>query len=119
MSPVSRGRKPSKSKKSKKGKKPPARTTSSGWAKADRRESGVPSFRVPSPGVPRSPLEQLFGSLDAEHARWWQQSHERLIAASDSLLTAPGPRALEQAAAELIGAELYDAVREERAGLRF
>jgi hypothetical protein len=35
------------------------------------------------------------------------------------LLAAQGPRALEQATAELVGAELYDAVRDERSGLRF
>jgi hypothetical protein len=119
MSPVSRGRKPSKPKKSRKGKKPPARTTSSGWAKPAWRESAGPGFGVPGPGIQTSPLERLFGTLDDEHARWWKSSHERLIAASDCLLTAPGPRALEQATAELIGGELYDAVRGERAGLRF
>lgn len=51
--------------------------------------------------------------------QWWEPSHERLIAASGGLLATQGPRALEQATAELIGAELYDAVRDERSGLRF
>ena len=41
------------------------------------------------------------------------------MAASGGLLAAQGPRALEQATAELIGAELYDAVTDERSGLRF
>src|SRR4029453_8428675 len=67
----------------------------------------------------RLPLEELFGTLHDEHTQWWQPSHDRLIAASGRLLAAPGPRALEQATAELIGAELYDAVHGERAGLRF
>src|SRR4029453_6391825 len=67
----------------------------------------------------RLPLEELFGTLHDEHTQWWQPSHDRLIAASGRLLAAPGPRALEQATAELIGAELYAAVRDERAGLRF
>lgn len=114
MSPVSRGRKPKKSKKSKKGKKPPVRSISSGWARTARPESGGSA-----PSLPRSPLEQLFGALGDEHTQWWKPSHDRLIAASGALLAAPGPRALEQATAELIGAELYDAVLEERAGLRF
>jgi hypothetical protein len=42
-----------------------------------------------------------------------------VISASGTLLAAQGPRALEQATAELVGAELYDAVHEERYGLRF
>ena len=105
MSPVSRGR---KAKKAKKGKKPPARATSSGWGKAARREFGVSSSA--SAGFSR-PLDR--------YTQWWEPSHERVIAASGGLLAAPGPRALEQAAAELVGAELYHAVHEERYGLRF
>lgn len=116
MSPASRRRKPSKPKK---GKKPPARATNSGWAKPVRREPGDAVFGVSGPGAPRSPFEQLLVSLGDEHAQWWQSSYERLIAASDSLLSAPGPRALEQATAELIGGELYDALAEGRSGLRF
>jgi hypothetical protein len=112
MSPVSRGRKPKKSKKSKNGKKPPVRTISSGWARTSRRESGGSRPEV-------SPSGQLFGTPGDEYTQWWKSSHDRLIAASGALLAAPGPRALEQATAELIGAELYDAVHGERAGLRF
>lgn len=108
MSPVSRGRKP---KKAKKGKKPPARVTSSGWAKAAKREVG--GRRLAAPGASR---EEFFGSLD-RRPRWWEPSFDRLIAASDGLLAAQGPRVLEQAAAELIGAELHRAVRDERTGL--
>jgi hypothetical protein len=99
MSPVSRGR---RSKKAKKGKKPPPRVSSSGWGKAARREFGVSASR---------PLDR--------YTQWWEPSHERVMTASGGLLAAPGPRALEQATAELVGAELYDAVREERSGLRF
>jgi hypothetical protein len=117
MSPVSRGRKPKKSKKSKKsktGRKPPVRTISSGWAKTAR-----PAPGDPGPGVPGSPVGLILGALGDEHTQWWKPSHDRLIAASGALLAAPGPRALEQATAELMGAELYDAVLEERTGLRF
>jgi hypothetical protein len=110
MSPVSRGRKP---KKAKKGKKPPAHVTNSGWAKAARREFGGLSL-----GVPHSPLEEFFESLD-RRPPWWEPSFERLTAASVGLLTAQGPQALEQATAELIGAELYQAVCDEQTGLRF
>src|ERR1035441_7489517 len=108
MSPVSRGRKP---KKAKKGKKPPARVTSSGWAKAAKREFG--GLSLAAPGASR---EEFFGSLD-RRPRWWEPSFERLIAASDGLLAAQGPRVLEQATAELIGAELHRAVRDEHTGL--
>ncbi len=82
-------------------------------AKAAKREFGGLSL-----SVPRSPLEESFGSLD-RRPRWWAPSFERLIAASGGLLVAQGPRALEQVTAELIGAELYRAVHDEKTGLRF
>jgi hypothetical protein len=110
MSPVSRGR---KSRKAKKGKKPPVRVTASGGAKAAKREFGGPGL-----DVPRSASAKLSRPLD-RYTQWWEPSHERVMAASGGLLAARGPRALEQATAELIGAELYDAVRDERSGLRF
>ena len=69
-------------------------------------------------GEPRSPLNALLGQL-SDDPEWWQPAHERALAASDRLLKAQDPWALEQATAELIGAELYDALREERSGLRF
>lgn len=108
MSPVSRGRKP---KKAKKGKKPPARATNSGWAKPAGREFGGLDFLMPP-----SPLEGFLEGLDP-NPRWWKQSHDRVIAASGGLLAAQGPRDLEQATAELIGAELYRDVHEEKEGL--
>jgi len=106
MSPVSRDRKP------KKAKKPPAHVTNSGWAKPARRELGGLSL-----SVPHSPFEEFFGSLD-HRPPWWEPSFERLIATSVGLLAAQGPQALEQATAELIGAELHQAVRDEQTGLR-
>jgi len=63
MSPVSRGRKP---KKAKKGKKPPARVTNSGWAKPPRSELGPLIL-----SVPHSPLEEFFESLD-DRPPWWE-----------------------------------------------
>jgi hypothetical protein len=110
MSPVSRGR---KSRKAKKGKKPPARVTTSGWVKAPRREIG-------DPGRGESwPASAEFSRPFDRYTQWWERSHERVIAASSGLLAAQGPRALEQATAELAGAELYQAVRDEQFGLRF
>src|SRR5260370_35214104 len=110
MSPVSRGR---KSKKAKKGKKPPARVTSSGWGKAARREIGGHG-----PGAPWSASDE-FPRLLHRYTQWWEPSHERLIAASGGLLTAQGPRALEQAPAALVGAALYAAGGGDRSGPRF
>lgn len=108
MSPVSRGRKP---KKAKKGRKPPPRVTSSGWGTAARHESGALS-----PSLSSSPFEEFFERID-RRPPWWEPSFDRLIAASGDLLAMAGPRALEQATAELIGAELYRAVHEEETGL--
>jgi hypothetical protein len=108
MSPVSRGRKP---KKAKKGKKPPARVTSSGWGQAVRPELGALG-----PSLSSSPFEEFFERMD-RRPPWWQPSFDRLIAASGELLAMPGPRTLEQATAELIGAELYRAVHDEETGL--
>ncbi len=108
MSPVSRGRKP---KKAKKGKKPPARVTTSGWGKTARRDFGALDL-----GLPSSPLEEFFERID-RRPPWWEPSFDRLITASGDLVAVPGPRALEQATAELIGAELYRAVHDEETGL--
>jgi hypothetical protein len=102
MSPVSHGRK------AKKGKKPAARVTTSGWAKPARREFGDLSL-----SVPESPLKEFDYSPP-----WWTPSFDRVIAASAGLLAAQGPQALEQATAELVGAELYRVVHEEKTGFR-
>jgi hypothetical protein len=85
----------------------------SGWAKAARRAFGGPEL-----GMPRLSADEFTRPLD-RYTQWWEPSHERLIAASGGLLAAQGPRALEQATAELVGTELYNAVRDERSGLRF
>jgi hypothetical protein len=50
---------------------------------------------------------------------WWPAAHQRVLDGARGLSQARNPRALEQATAELIGAELYDAVREQRQGMRF
>ena len=103
MSPVSRGR---KSKKAKRGGKRPERAPGSGRVNAA--ELGLNGLRFAEPG---SPLDALLGSRD--EPEWWQSAHERVIDASGSLLALHGPRELEQATAELIGAELYDAMRDD------
>jgi hypothetical protein len=71
----------------------------------------------PSIREPKSPLDTPADRTD--DPEWWPPAHQRVITASHALLKAQNPRALEQATAELIGAELHDAVREKRPGWRF
>ncbi|HXL90069.1 MAG TPA: hypothetical protein VN969_14045 [Streptosporangiaceae bacterium] len=106
--PVSRGRK------AKKSKKRPQRTVVVRRAEPDAvfsKVSGSPLAEL------ADVLESLLGQGDVPE--WWGQSQERLIDASRGLLAATSPRTLEQAAAELIGGELYTAVTEGHSGLRF
>src|SRR6266700_1341595 len=86
---------------------------------ASRRSPVSPSGRVsarrPLPGeLPRSPLDDVL----LRHVRpdRFGPSHRRVLTASAALLRAGGPRALEQATAGLIGAELRNP---EVQGLRF
>jgi hypothetical protein len=50
---------------------------------------------------------------------WFATSIKAVLDGTDSLVGATGPRELEQATCELIGAQLYRAVYEERSGLSF
>lgn len=110
MSPVSRGRKPKKPKKSQRRKRP---APSPGSRRVNAAEPGLSGLST----SPRPRIDAFFGSPD--RPEWFAPSQERVLAASRGLLAARGPRALEQATAELIGAELHRAVRAERSGLRF
>jgi hypothetical protein len=67
--------------------------------------------------LPRSPLDDVL-TRQAQQVRpdLFGLSHRRVLAASAALLRSDGPRALEQATAELIGAELRSP---EVQGLRF
>ncbi|MGH3195880.1 MAG: hypothetical protein ACRDOH_09685 [Streptosporangiaceae bacterium] len=101
--PVSRGRKP---KKSSRAKRPTQR----------RSPAAGPSTAADPVTIelPSSPLNDLLRAY-AQPDRFGP-SHRRVLAASAALLRSQGPRALEQAAAELIGAELRNP---ELRGLRF
>ena len=57
--------------------------------------------------------------MEPERPAWFDRSIKAVIDQASILMTARGPRELEQATAELIGAELYRAVREEERGLWF
>ncbi len=113
MSPVSRGRKRKTSSKSKQGKKRPsasARVPTAGLGVADPRlDLGNLSI-----GLPQSLLNDPWAGR-AEPDRFGP-SQRRLLSVSDVLLQAQGPRMLEQATAELVGAELR---KPELGGLRF
>jgi hypothetical protein len=110
--PVSRGRKPKKSKK---------RPQRSGRTGSTARRVGTDAeFSKLAASPFRLPVDVLEGFLGQGRApEWWEPSHERMIDASGGLLAAASPRALEQAVAELTGGELYAAVSEGRSGLRF
>ena len=107
MSPRSRGRKPKKSGSSKRTSK--RRSPAAGRATAV--DPGYSGLRIE---LPRSPLNDVL----LRHVRpdRFGPSHRRVLTASAVLLRAGGPRALEQATAELIGAELRNP---EVQGLRF
>jgi hypothetical protein len=55
----------------------------------------------------------------APQPEWFDEAIESVLDGAEVLASAPGPRALEQLTAELLGAELYRAVVEESYGLRF
>jgi hypothetical protein len=107
MSPRSRGRKPKKSGKSKRTDKRPSPA-------AGRATAVDPGYSGLSIELPRSPLDDVL----TRHVRpdRFGPSHRRVLTASAALLRADSPRALEQATAELIGAELRNP---EVQGLRF
>lgn len=107
MSPRSRGRKPKKSGKPKRTNQRPS--PASGQATA-----AGPGYSGQRIELPRSPLDDVL----TRHAQPDQfgSSHRRTLTASAALLGADGPRALEQATAELIGTELRNP---EVQGLRF
>jgi len=108
MSPVSRGRKPKKRAKSKQRKRP-----APGSGPVNAAELGLSGLSTGG----RSRIDAFFGPPD--RPEWFTPSQERVLAASRGLLAARGPRALEQATAELTGAEFHRAVHAERSGLRF
>jgi hypothetical protein len=105
MSPVSRGRK-NKNKKSK--------TNSGSRVAAQRRTEGTPAE------APQSALAVLQSRLgQRQRPEWFDSSVKTVLDQADDVMAARGPRELEQATAELLGAELHRIVREERQGVWF
>jgi hypothetical protein len=60
-----------------------------------------------------SPFQRLMGGMEPERPDWFERSIKAVIDQAGILMIARGPRELEQATAELGGAELHRAVREE------
>jgi hypothetical protein len=101
MSPVSRGR---KTKKNKKGKNTRGRPTPSRFAAGF---DGTPADLLSLTGMGR------------QRPDWFGMSIGNVLDGADVVLAARGPRELEQATAELLGAEMHRAVHEEQQGLWF
>jgi hypothetical protein len=109
MSPVSRGRKATKSKKK----------------AVKRRGAAAPPLLLPNLATPggqqdaddgrlRSVLEVLASRVgNNSRPDWYDSSSKTVLDQADVLMTAQGPRELEQATAELLGAELYSLVHGE------
>lgn len=113
MSPVSRGRKPKKK--------------SGQAAKAKTRKN---TAAAPSPlgrSVFDEPLADAFDEFDGPRSpfntddppKWFDPAIDHILDQAEGLLAAQSPRELEQMVAELLGAELYRALNEERSGLWF
>ncbi len=103
MSPVSRGRK------SKKGK-----ATSGPRGTARRRTFGMQT------GQPRSAFTAMQSLLGPpQRPAWFESSSKAVLDRAGVVMAAQGPRELEQATAELLGAELHRVLREEREGMWF
>ncbi|MGH3693769.1 MAG: hypothetical protein ACRDRX_07225 [Pseudonocardiaceae bacterium] len=104
MSPVSRTRKTKKSK------------TSSGTRGAARRRT-----QATLTGPPRSAFAAMQELLLGPRQRpaWFDPSIKTVLDGAGVVMAARGPRELEQVTAELLGAELYHAVHEEREGMWF
>jgi len=103
MSPVSRGRKNKKSK-----------TTSSLRGTSHRRTYD------PQAAQPQSAFRALQALLGPpRRPAWFDSANKAVLDRAGVVMAARGPRELEQATAELLGAELYRVLREEHEGLWF
>jgi hypothetical protein len=101
MSPVSRGRKPKKSKNGSSGR------------------SGAGSSRAGGvrPGTAaKASLTDLF-SVSREEPAWFGPAITVVLDGSEAILTVEGPRALEEAVVELVGGQVRHAVRDVGRGL--
>jgi hypothetical protein len=108
--PVSRGRKG----------KPKSKSKAKKHQAAPKRPSVadvMPGDLVFDPGP--SPLGRLTSLMEPDRPAWFDVSIKIVLDQASVVLTARGPRELEQATAELLGAELHRALRDECRGLWF
>jgi len=103
MSPVSRGRKSKKSK-----------TTSSRRGAAQRRTQDVPTA---PPQSAFTVLQSLLGPR--QRPAWFDPAIKAVLDRAEVVMAARGPRELERATTELLGAELHRVLRDEREGMWF
>lgn len=119
MSPVSRGRKSKKQKRVQKSRQRSAR------AAVQREDTLVDLLAADSqPGQPSSGFRALAALVDQlagprERPAWFGPSIGRMLRQQDAVIAATCPRELEQAVAELAGAEVYWALNEAKRGLWF
>jgi len=118
MSPVSHGRTSKKQKKAQKSRQ------RSGRAVVQREDTqSVDLLPAGSqPGQPSSGFSVLSALVDLlagprERPAWFGPSIGRMLRQQDAVIAATGPRELEQAVAELAGAEVYWALNEAKRGL--
>ena len=117
MSPVSRGRTSKKQKKAQKSRQRSDRAVV-------QREDTQSCPCLPQPGQPSSGFSALSALVDQlagprERPAWFGPSVGRMLRQQDAVIAATGPRELEQAVAELAGAEVYWALNEAKRGLWF
>jgi hypothetical protein len=108
--PVSRGRKG----------KPKSKSKAKKHQAAPKRPSVadvMPGDLVFDPGP--SPLGRLTSLMEPDRPAWFDVSIKIVLDQASVVLTARGPRELEQATVELLGAELHRALRDECRGLWF
>jgi len=118
MSPVSRGRKSKKQKKAQQSRQRSAR------AAVQRKDTQFADLQAAGslPGQPSLGLRALAALADQlagprERPAWFGPSVGRMLRQQDPVIAATGPRELEQAVAELAGAEVYWALNEAKRGL--
>jgi len=115
---VSRGRKGKKQKKAQKSRQRSARVGLQDTRFADLLAAGS------QPGQPSSGVRAVTALVDQlagprERPGWFGASIGRMLRQADAVMAATGPRELEQAVAELTGAEVYWALNKARSGLWF
>jgi hypothetical protein len=106
MSPVSRGRKRRKNKKSK--------TVSGPRGAVHRRVDGMQTDQLQSASTA---MQSLLGPR--RQPAWFDSASKAVLDQAGVLMAARGPRELEQLTAELLGAEQHRVLREDREGMWF